>query len=157
MSAVPAETTRAILEDEAQAAQAWAARHGWTLEVHLDALTVTAAVTHPVDGIGRFHLWGDCSGYRAVPPAWTFVEPDSQTTTKHAFPARSRGATIFHQNPVICAPFNRLAYKEYNGPHANWSGPSNWMNITGHVRATTIADMLNVINLHLQHSPGRMA
>jgi hypothetical protein len=137
--------------------QAWAARHGWTLEFDLDALTVAGVVTHPADGVGQLYLLGDCSGYRAVPPAWTFVDPDSGATIQHAFPARGRGATIFHQKLIICAPFNRLAYKECGGPHADWSGPSNWLHVTRGVKAPTIADMLNVINAHLQYSPGRMA
>lgn len=160
MTVVPADTTRAILEEEAERALSWASRHGWELQVDLEALVVTGSVEHPVEGVGTLHLTGDVSGYRAIPPAWTFIDPETGQVTKQAFPAPGSGpagSSIFHPKPVICAPFNRLAYKQHGGPHQDWSAPSNWMDVSGYVVAYTVADMLAVIDVHLRYSPGRMA
>lgn len=58
---------------------------------------------------------------------------------------------------MICAPWNRLAYKEVNdkGPHDNWGGLTNWTDAApGYTKADTLADMLSQIELHLSVSPG---
>jgi hypothetical protein len=56
----------------------------------------------------------------------------------------------------VGAGFNRLAYHDHAGPHDRWGGAANWRNVTEGTRADTVADMLGVIRLHLQTSPGRM-
>lgn len=160
MTAVPPQVTRAVLEDEFAAAVAWARRNApaWVLSCNADELVLSVRIPHPAPGAGALTLRADLRDYRAMPPAWTFTD-DSGASPKQAFPAAGPvpgGASIFHSQPVICAPFNRLAYREYRGPHGNWSGADSWMDVRGTVYAPSLADMLSVIHLHLRHSPGRM-
>lgn len=157
MTLVPADTTRAIVETERPATLAWAERRGWSIAFDMDALRLSGTVEHPADGAGHLHLSAELSGYQAVPPAWSFVDPSSGVPSPTRFPAAGTVAgksSIFHPSLVICAPFNRLAYAEHGGPHTNWSGPSSWRGVTGYVMATTIPAMLAVIDLHLHYSPG---
>lgn len=161
MSEVPRLTTRAVVEAETPALMAWARRQGWDVAVDLQELELRAETDHPVDGVGRLSLVGDLVGYRGVPPAWGFRDPATDGVGRSAWPATGPlpwgGSSIFHSQPVICAPFNRLAYAAHGGPHSDWSGPANWLAVTGVVSATTLAAMLGVIHLHLRYSPGRMA
>lgn len=159
MSLVPAEVTRAIVEHELSAVSAWAQRHDVSVDRDLDLLLLTVQLPHPVPSLGHVTLRADLDGYRAVPPAWTFLDADGQVSPR-AFPAAGPGlggSSIFHPHPVICAPFNRLAYTEHEGPHGDWGGPQRWLNVRGVVFAPTLADMLNVVRTHLRTSPGMVA
>ena len=98
-------------------------------------------------------------GYRAIPPAWMFVQPGTSQPNPQVFPAAGTLpgiGSIFHGNRVICALWNRLAYSEHGGPHDNWSGPSAWLQVNEGTIAHTIADMLAIIDVHLRVSPGFM-
>lgn len=158
MIAVAHDVTRAIVEAERPGLEAWCSRKGWPIEVDLHSARLALRMPHPKDapGIPELKLVADLVNYRAVPPAWRFVEPDGGEVTPRAFP-RPGPSSIFHSKLVICAPWNRLAYASEGGPHGNWSGTGNWLNVSGHTRATTLADMLAAIHVHLQASPGRMA
>jgi hypothetical protein len=158
---VPTETTIAVVEYELRGAEAWAARHGWKLTFSATLLSLTAEMLHPIDG-SRLRLRANVVGYRAVAPAWEFVDPDSDASRRSDFPAPGAvdgKSSIFHSQPVICAPFNRLAYAEGNGPHkGDWGSATGWLNVSGDiVRATTLGEMLAVIELHLSCSPGRLS
>lgn len=160
MSALPPAVTRAVLEHELSGAEAWAGRHGWSLRYDEGKLLLEARFPHPVDG-GELCLRTDFNGYKVVPPAWWFVDAATGESHKAAWPAGGRlpgiSGTIFHPQPVICAPFNRLAYTEHQGPHGDWNGPVAWLSVNGApVRATTIGAMMSVIDSHLSVSPGRM-
>jgi hypothetical protein len=161
VSAVPTDTSRATVRSEEPALRAVAERHDWAISLDVEGLRLTATTNHPVADVGGLRLDADLNDYRALPPAWRFVDPETGEVTKRAFPKAGTGpqgsGSIFHSNPVICAPFNRLAYKDNGGPHSDWSGPANWLNVTGHVVAHTLGEMLSVIDLHLRVSPGRMA
>jgi hypothetical protein len=155
---VPAAVTLAVLNQEVPAAQRWAARHAWAIEVDLDALQLTGITRHPADD-SELVLIGQFTGYRAVPPAWRFVDPATGQTTSCAFPAAGSspgGSSIFHTMPVLCAPWNRLAYAEGGGPHGDWGAAAGWLKVRNTTQAHTIADMLATVNAHLRHSPGRM-
>lgn len=146
---------------EEPALRSVAQRRGWAVSLDLEGLALSATIDHPVAGVGLLRLDADLDGYRAIPPAWRFVDPDTGEVSQRAFPKPGSGpqgsGSIFHPHPVICAPFNRLAYQDHGGPHPDWSGPANWVNVTGHVFAHTLGEMLSVIDLHLRFSPGRMA
>lgn len=150
-------------------AAAWAERHGWQLALDSSALRLTASMTHPKDG-APLALVADLNGYRGVPPAWEFVEPETGARTRHAFPKGApvpfptgQKTSIFteHQaTPVICAPFNRLAFADVNGIHANWGAAAGWLGVIANdagdiVRASSLGEMLSTIELHLRVSPGR--
>jgi hypothetical protein len=106
-------------------------------------------------------LEGVFDDYRALPPAWRFTQPASEELPRSAWPQPGNvpgiGSSVFHTNPVICAPFNLLAYNDHGGPHSDWGGPANWLALRPDlVRATSVGEMLSVIALHLHYSPGRL-
>jgi hypothetical protein len=157
---VPEETTRALIEGEAAGIEAWAARHGWSVEVDRVRLGLAATVPLPADG-SLLVVLADLRGYRALPPAWRFIDPLTGQSGPSAFPSAGTlpggKGSIFHSNAVLCAPWNRLAYQDEGGPHDDWAGATNWLNVEGDVtRARNIAEMLSAIDVHLRHSPGRM-
>ena len=154
MTLLPARASRAAVEAELPAVEAWAARHGWVIAHDLDGLRLRAATYHrPVRRL--VEVIGDVTGYPAVPPAWYFVAIGTDETTKPHFPAPGP-TSIFHSNPVICAPWNRLAYTEHGGPHSDWSGPAAWLQVRNQTTAHRLADMLAVIDANLRASPGMM-
>ncbi len=150
---VPAAVTAALFEQEGAAVVSCGSRWGWDVTVDVDQLTLRAVMAHPATGT-RLVLLAEATNYRALPPAWRFVD-DTDEVTPAAFPA-SGGSSIFHPQPVICAPWNRLAYHAYNGPHGDWDH-RNWLNVTGCTRATTLPDMAAIIRTNLRQSPGMMA
>lgn len=158
MSAVPVATSRVILQSEVRNCQLWADRHAWQLNLDLEKLVLDVLLVHPADGEAML-LSGKFDGYRGLPPEWVFLDPRSRQMTIHAWPkagAIPRRSSIFHSFGVICAHWNRLAYKQFNGPHSDWGDLSGWadMRVGGH--AENICEMLSAINVHLAVSPGRM-
>jgi hypothetical protein len=159
VSALPVSAARASVEAELDAARVWAARHGWSITWDAEAMLLRAATYHPV-ARRLVELTGRTYGYRAIPPAWTFVRPGTEETCAEVFPAGGAMpglGSIFHGNVVICAPWNRLAYSEHGGPHDNWFGPASWLQVREGTIAYTIPDMLAIIDVHLRASPGFMA
>ena len=114
----------------------------------------------------RFFLRGTFEDYKAIAPAWTFSDPQGEanggalnfpkvTTALHGTPMFIAGGS----GPVICVPFNRLAYATHGGPHSitDWGGPSNWLNAgPTYIHAVTIGDMLAAIYRDFRHTSGRM-
>jgi hypothetical protein len=154
---LPKNITIASVEDELPALFAFGQRYGWAIKWIPDSLVLLADGKHPADDSpARIH--GDVSSYRALPPAWRFIVVDGDTTDKVR--AVKSGclpggiSSMFHDNGVICAPFNRLAYQEHGGPHSDWNGPPRWLEVKGKVSATTLAEMLAQILLHLNYSLG---
>lgn len=155
---VPRAVSRAALVAESPAVRAWAARKGWKVTINVRDLRLTARMKHPADA-GQLILRADLTDYRLLPPAWMFLDARGHDRIPAAWPRPGPvlgGSSIFHSVGVICAQFNRLAYADYAGPHPNWGAASNWPNITEGTRADTLADMLQVIRVHLASSPGRM-
>jgi hypothetical protein len=157
---VPKDTTRAVVQHEFPIAEAWASRHGWELGLDFDTLVMTCTTRHPSNREPAF-LRAELGGYRAVPPAWLCVDATG-AHAKGAYPAPGPlpggKSSVFHSQPVICAPFNRLAYADGNGPHKqDWGEATNWLSVPGDfARATTLAEMLQVLETHLRFSPGWM-
>lgn len=159
---IPTVITRAVVTEELPAVLAWAARRpGWTVAFDDPALHLDVTTIHPAVGAPLL-IQADLQGYRAVPPAWRFLYSDAaEQATASPFPLAGTHpliqGSIFHSNRVICAPWNRLAYKENGagGLHDDWGGLANWTTAAaGHTRADTLADMLSQIALHLSVSPG---
>jgi len=161
VSVLPPSAVRAIIQNEWPGAQAWAERNGWTVDLDLDELRLRASTEHPA--VRRpVEFVAYLGGYRALPPAWHVVVPGTDRDAgKDDFPQPGGpGPSIFHGNLVLCAPWNRLAYKSVNpnGPHDDWGGPEGWLSVSGeHTRAHTLGDMLAAIDVFLQSSPGMMA
>jgi hypothetical protein len=156
---IPAVITRVVVTEELPAVLAWAARRpGWTVELDEPALHLNITTSHPAVGT-PLRVRADLHGYRAVAPAWQFLSPESVGTSTSPFPQPGNHpviqGSIFHGNRVICAPWNRLAYKENGGPHGDWGALTNWTEAAdGYTKADTLADMLSQIELHLSTSPG---
>jgi hypothetical protein len=166
VAALPEDVVRAHVADEMSAAGAWAARQHHELAFDADALTLRLPLLgkQPAAGAAeRYLLTGAFDGYRAVPPAWRFVHPDTGEDIGQAgYPANDGGepTSIFlaHERGVICAHFNRLAFAKHSGPHGDWGDETNWLNAaSGYTRAETIADMLARIELGVRSSTARMA
>jgi hypothetical protein len=121
-----------------------------------DALTLSFTGQHPNDGT-KMLILADVNGYRALPPAWFFKNPLDSAQRNTFFPkpgtTRGGGGSIFHGSNTICAPFNRLAYQRYGGPHADW-GLECWLNVKDHICETNLAGMFASIVGHLKASPG---
>jgi len=150
---VPKATTVATVEEELPGVRCYAERHGWSVSWDPETLRLTFEGKHPNDN-RPIRAIAALDGYRALPPAWSFEAPDTGATCLPK-PAPVGGqSSIFHNGCGICAPFNRRAYKQHGGPHGDWGGPECWLNVRGHVQATTLAAMFAVIVGHLKASPG---
>lgn len=68
--------------------------------------------------------WLKCHHDRfpATPPAWHWSNSDGTELDQFRDMPREYGG-FFHSNGVICAPWNRLAYKNVfdRGPHTDWT------------------------------------
>lgn len=160
---INAEHTKIIVEAELPGAQAWALRRSLLLQWLPEQLQLRVKLTQPITN-ELFYLRGLFDDYRAIAPAWSFSDEQwVSTADQHYSPPTVQtphGASIFisHENrAVICVPFNRLAYKQKDGPHEDWGGPSNWLNVKApQIHADTIADMLQAIYRDFVYSRGRM-
>lgn len=158
---IPRDLTIGLVEqEELEPARQWALRAGVELTWRRETLELRAVFRQRSSG-ELFYLLGNLEGYKAVPPAWEFYgEEGGSPGAKRNYPARAiidGVGSIFHPKPVICAPFNRLAYQAHGGPHKNWGNPEQWLKAaTGHAHADTLADMLALIARDMNHSNGRM-
>lgn len=150
----------AVLDDELPPAEGWAARVGWRLSFDRDGLILDAHCLHPADKKPLL-LTAEVDSYRALPPAWRFVDPETRVATPAATPSRDpvgSRSSVIHSVGVICAHFSRTAYKEYkdNAPHGGTWTLAHWAQVREGVQAHTIAEMLAVIEQHLRWSKGRV-
>lgn len=91
---------------------------GWKLE----RLTPTSfVITMPARDGSWFSLLCLCDRYSAEPPAWHWYNADTKKIDDPRDIPKPVG--FFHGNNVICAPWNRLAYKSIDsrGPHEDWA------------------------------------
>lgn len=93
---------------------------------NLERLSVNSfAISLPAKDKTVFSLLFECENYLTQPPAIHWW--DKETGEKNLPRSTPIGSAYFHGSGVICAPWNRLAYKEVNpnGPHSDWQ-LSNW-------------------------------
>jgi hypothetical protein len=156
---IPTVASRTVVAEESPAVLAWAARRpGWTVRLDEADLRLTVDTEHPATRT-PLRIEADLHGYRAVPPAWRFVDPNTGQATSTVFPQPGTSpalpGSIFHPNHLICAPWNRLAFAELGGPHGDWGALTGWIvSGAGSSHAETLADMLSQIALHLAISTG---
>lgn len=155
--------TRAVLTVETPPLQALASRAGWKLTLNLDASPPVILIEILQHRTGeRYLIQGEFDGYKEVPPAWDFLDPDTgEAGTLAAYPSQPQptpggGAPLFiAANPrprVICMPCNRLAFGSYGGPHGDWT-LANWMSVQP--AYPMLSDMVSRINTEIQASGGR--
>jgi len=157
---IPEEHTIAVVEHEISAVLAWAKRKTIQLKWDSNAVALSVILVQPETG-ENFYLYGDLKGYKVIPPAWTFrneLWEGGSNKSDYPKPAKTKwGSSIFHKQPTICVPFNRLAYKEHEGPHSDWGGPSKWLSAGGsYIKAHTLGDMLQAIRRDFLFTRGRM-
>ncbi len=89
----------------------------------------------PASDGSYLYLHVDCDGYAVTPPAWRWC--DAKAEMRDAPSCTPEGSGFLHSNGVICAPWNRLAYKDLDarGPHNDWT-IGDWRNNT-HTRGCT--------------------
>jgi len=131
-----------------------AALLGWSL-CELDAITFVIGFTAE-DG-SRFWCKVRCDGYKAQPPAWHWYNPQTDAVDQPCDTPNKGG--FFHGAGVICAPWNRLAYKSIDprGPHNDWS-LGNWLTNERTGGCRTLSAMALRIHVELQSGmKGRVA
>lgn len=106
------------IAEELAALREIAAARGWTFTV-LDPLRFHLGF--PASDKSVFYLLVACDLYPVQPPAWHWCNADGMRTDQ--LYDRPKGSGFLHQNGVICAPWNRLAYKSVDarGPHGDWT------------------------------------
>lgn len=103
----------------------------------------------PAKDGSTFWLLVDCDGYPGTPPAWNWL---NNATGQLNFPAGTpKGRKFLHGSGRICAPWNRLAYKEVDpkGPHGDWN-LANWVTNPKTGACHTLAAMALRISVELQ-------
>lgn len=111
---------------------------GWSLARTDDPGLVLGLIAR--DGL-PFSLKAICDRFQAMPPAWHWHDPETGELDLPAHTPKGSGG-FFHSSGVICAPWNRLAYKtiDSRGPHENWE-LGNWMSNSDTGRCTTLSAM----------------
>ena len=161
---VPEHVTAAVFANEIAAACEWAKRERMQLDAVIPKTLLRATLVQEASG-EHFYLQGRFDGYKALPPEWVWCDSEwSGHGNRRLSPEAARtpyGNSMFLDHSgraVICAPFNRLAFRPHGGPHKNWGELTHWMSAgNGYVHAVTIADMLDVIVRDFRHTKGRMA
>jgi hypothetical protein len=159
---VPERVVRAYLAPEIRAATIVAALRGLKFEHYADSLSATMRMTGPPAQHGQpeedYLVWVQFDGYRAIPPAWRFVDPRNGKHAGLAGYPKGSGNTVLHSDGLICAHWSRLAYKQEGGIHEDWGAPSNWRNVrTGQTIALTLPDMIDRLIRDVCKSAGRLA
>lgn len=150
-----ATATELLLQEEIDHLQEIAKGMGWTIRI---VSGVQLIISLPARDSSIFWLRVDCEHYKAQPPAFNWYNPDTEALNQPA--DTPRGSGYFHSSGCICAPWNRLAYKECNptGPHGGWQ-LANWLSHERTGETTTLPAMILRISIELK-SPnfqGRMA
>ena len=153
--AVAPDVSRAHAEEEIEAAREWAGLHGWSLDWKPDQLLLSVSMRSAVDG-EAFELEVALDGYRAVPPMFEFRHAATgERGTYRCYPKGGRG--YFHNQPVICAPWNRKAYAAFGGPHGDWA-MANWATYRpNHARIGDVLALIQVLINDKSSYQGRMA
>lgn len=106
-----------------------------------------------------WHLLVDCEGYKAVPAAWHWSSSEGTDLDTAKVTPKGQGG-YFHGSGRICAPWNRLSYKEIDpvGPHGNWA-LANWLNNpkNGHCRTLAAMALRVHVELNSDRYKGRQA
>ncbi|MDP3328961.1 hypothetical protein [Parvibaculum sp.] len=98
----------------------------------------------------QFGLHVMCDGYPGTPPAWRWCNPESGVFDQPADTPRGSGG-YFNANGRICAPWNRLSYRQIDskGAHADWH-LSTWLTNPKTGSCTTVAAMALRMAVELQ-------
>ena len=87
-----------------------------------------------------------------MPPAWEWFNKKSFARETDRIPISNTNGKFFHENGLICAPWNRLAYNQIDGIlglHKDWF-TAGWLNNSWTRGCTTLVSMAMVIHFKLQ-------
>jgi hypothetical protein len=97
-----------------------------------------------------------CDRYPGAPPAWHWFNPETGAVDQPTETLRTGG--FFHSSGVVCAPWNRLAYRaeDPRGPHPEWI-IGNWREIpqTGQCNSLAAMALRLYVELHSPRYPDR--
>lgn len=167
MSLLPRKVVLAHIEEEIAGASRWAGHfglvHGWDEGALIFTVRLEGQPDQS-DGREPYLLTGLFDDYRVIPPAWRFLDPRTgMDVGLPAFPAAGPfpGGSVLHPSGVICAPWNRLAFKTTENPsgvHEDWGALSAWESAAPtHTQARTIPEMLGRLRLEVATSRQRLA
>lgn len=134
----------AIIKQEIEACQEDAIRYGWEFSPIAEKMQYfTVKIKSPVDN-EIYILEVKFDDYRQIPLYLEFIDPNTgEKGVKKAYPASSKIHGAFFvcssNKPCICTPASRKAYKDYLGPHQDWTNIYGW---------EKHPDLGNLINLH---------
>lgn len=106
------------MKEELKPLKEIASSKGWKFEQLVDSTNFTLGL--PAQDGSWFWLLCCCDHYPGSPPAWHWLNPETKATD--GLKDTPTGGGFFHGAGVICAPWNRLAYKSEDprGPHGDW-------------------------------------
>ena len=95
----------------------------------------------PARDESRFTLQVICSEFPTLPPIWNWYNPVTNACNEASDTPKGKGG-YFHGSGKICAPWNRIAYKQVDaaGPHDDWE-LSTWMSNPNTNGCTTLTSM----------------
>jgi len=154
----------AYLNDDGEipGALRWAEFHGLEHAWHQETLTFTVRLIGGSETIEfeRYLVRGTFEDYRVMPPVWRFFDPrTARDIGPAAYPLAGPfpSGSVLHSSGVICAPWNRLAYKDRGGPHEDWNA-ANWQTTAPqYTTAKTIPEMLARLRAEVLISARRLA
>ncbi|WP_152485760.1 hypothetical protein [Euryhalocaulis caribicus] len=106
-----------LIQEEVTDLEANAAAVGWKFQ-KLDSLQFVLGVK--TKDASWLYVRCEPENYPTKPPAWRWCNSDGNECDE--LHVTARGGNFFHSSGVICAPWNRLAYKseDSRGPHSDW-------------------------------------
>jgi len=137
-----------VLESQLADLRQNAGVHGWFFEL---VEPTTFVLGLPAKDGSDLALFVKCNDYPSQPPAWHWY--NRETKEIDAFGDTPTGGSFFHGSGVICAPWNRLAYKtkDPRGPHNDWD-IGNWMAVAQTGGTRTLAAMAERVAHELRTS-----
>lgn len=150
---VPAGISLQAVRAELVAAAAYAAAAGLALDTSgLSEAHLCFFVTFDNLQGERFVAEFDCREYPLHPPTVEFVSEDrSERGSKRLYP------NGFHAMPCVCMRYNRKAYNEKGGPHADWRLLDWRLPTSSGVAIDTLALMISDLHSKIRPSSGRMS
>lgn len=157
----------AHLKDEIARALRWASHHHLEHTWNEDSLTFMVRLEGHANDAGdreAYLLTGIFDDYRVLPPTWRFLDPrtgEDTGNTGFPHPGSFPGGSVLHSNGVVCAAWNRLAFKTAENPtgvHEDWGDLAGWEKVgSTYTQARTIPDMLARLRAEVALSPHRLA
>ena len=143
-----AKVNELVVDEQRRHLEQVAAIDGWTVKA-LSSISFIVGFTAR-DG-SPYWARCDADGYPGVPPAWHWSSENGDEIDLPALTPKGGGSAFLHPNGVICAPWNRLAYRceDARGPHDDWT-IGNWFANSYTGECKTLAAMAIRISIELQ-------